>query len=322
MPNLTFKEILHNTLSVQSKHGMTQMMDKYILRFASKIDDAVIYTRDGNIYITKGHSDVYPTVVAHTDTVHDIEDKFAVLKHDGVYFGWNGVQQCGVGGDDKVGIAIALWFLQEQDAIKVAFFRDEEIGCAGSNLADMTFFEDSSFVVQCDRRGSEDIVYSIMGQTLFDAAFRERISPIVDRHERKVVTGMMTDVWKLRQKGLRVASMNLSCGYYAPHSPREIVIEAAVENTVDFIHEMISEVGFEKQWFVSKTVHTTPNMKPWRVTAAPVVMHEPDLNIFEDLCPECGQDTVLWEDEVSQYFCYACQQYVDENFMSGMEDMA
>lgn len=319
MTKMTFREILHNTLSVQSKTGMTEMMNKYILRFVNKIPDVVTYMRDGNIYVTKGQSDVYPTIVAHTDTIHHIEDTFAVLKHNGVYFGWNGSEQVGVGGDDKVGIAVALWFLQELDKVKIAFFRDEEIGCVGSSFADMRFFDDSSFVVQCDRQGSDDVAYSIMGQTLFDASFRNHIEPIVDRYGRKIVTGRMTDVWKLRQKGLKVASMNLSCGYFEPHSSKEIVVESVVESTVSFIEEMIEEVGYEKRWIVSKAIYSEPVTNPWRMTSAPVVMHEPDLNIFEDLCPECGNDTVLWEDEVAQYFCYSCQQYVDENFMSEME---
>lgn len=311
---MTFKEILHNTLSIQSKSGMTSMMNHYILRFTKKIPGATAVFKDGNIYIRKGESKVYPTIVAHTDTVHSIEDSFVVLKHDGVYFGWNGVKQVGVGGDDKVGIAIALWFLQEKESIKVAFFRDEEIGCKGSALADMTFFEDSSFVIQCDRQGSRDMVSSIMGQTLFDAEFKAAVKPYVEVYKRDIVTGAMTDVWKLRTKGLKVASTNLSTGYYAPHSDREIVIEIAVEDTVDFVDEIITNLGYEKQWIVSKAAHKVAKSGVWTNALVQARFYEPDFNEYEGLCPECGNDSVLWEEDVEQFYCYTCASYVDDSF--------
>ena len=320
---MNFKEVLHNTLSVQSHTGQTQMMNTYIKRFANKIPGVDIQTDNGNIYISKGEAEVYPCLVSHTDTVHSLEDKFAVLKQDGVYFGWNGQEQCGVGGDDKVGVAMCLWFLQELPAIKVAFFRDEESGCTGSRLADINFFDDVSFVVQCDRKGYGDVVNSIMGVRLFDDDFAESIQHLLTIYNRNITTGMMTDVWKLRTLGLEVASMNLSCGYYNPHSSKEIVHEGHVILTRDFIHDMIEECG-HKRWIVSTPTKSPYSLQEYSrnysIPTSRAVIEIPDDEDDDDpefsadeTCTECGvRGALIWDTVEQEAFCMACQQYLPE----------
>ena len=48
--------------------------------------------------------------------------------------------------------------MREFDNIKSVFFRFEETGMNGSSNANMDFFEDCNFVVQCDRKGSTDFI--------------------------------------------------------------------------------------------------------------------------------------------------------------------
>lgn len=336
---MNFKEILYNTLSVQSHSRNTERMNAYIKRFVKKIPGAVMHIDSGNIYVMKGKTEIYPCLVAHTDTVHAIRENFVVLKHEGTYFGWNKETQVGVGGDDKVGIAMCLWFLQELPAVKVAFFRDEELGCIGSGLGLVEFFDNVSFVVQCDRKGYSDVVSTIMGVTLMDGEFKEKVTEIAKDYDKSLTQGMMTDVWKLRKKGMKVQSMNLSCGYWSPHSSQEIVVEEDVERTRDFITDMIDQLGHQ-QWLVNDTTPTVTSPYGFQ----PAVMHDNAYqsnlyelygaeeededaftsNFFEDTpsdyseveerCYECGESALVYEfdpDTGGKTFCLSCQAYVE-----------
>ena len=213
------KNLLFLTLSVQSESRRTHWMEKFIFRFVQKlqIDGQVITCaadKAGNIYITKGVADLYPTMVSHMDTVHDIvpgseyqvrsdgTKMWAVNPKDG--------KDTGIGGDDKVGVFVTLSLLRALPVFKAAFFVDEEIGCVGSNMADMTFFDDSSLVLQCDRKGANDFVDNIMGTDLYGEGFSQEVEPILDAYGYDAGSGGMTDVWQLKENGLTVACANMS----------------------------------------------------------------------------------------------------------------
>ena len=42
--------------------------------------------------------------------------------------------------------------------------------------------------------------------------------------------GMMTDVLELKERGLGVSCINLSCGYYEPHSDEEFTVKKDLLN--------------------------------------------------------------------------------------------
>ena len=101
------KKLLIDTLSIQSSSGNEFDMIAYIKDFCfENVPNADVKIKDNNIYITKGDSDVYPCIVSHTDTVHDIHNNFRVFDDNGCIFAFNSDTgtQVGVGGDDKVGI--------------------------------------------------------------------------------------------------------------------------------------------------------------------------------------------------------------------------
>lgn len=69
--------------------------------------------------------------------------------------------------------------------MKCAFFVQEETGCIGSGEADMDFFADCRFVLQCDRKGDSDLVTRISGMDLCSEEFLERVNPentVTGRH--------------------------------------------------------------------------------------------------------------------------------------------
>jgi hypothetical protein len=152
------------------------------------------------------------------------------------------MQQSGIGGDDKVGIYIALKCLEQFENIKVAFFVDEERGCIGSSEADMNFFKDCRFVLQADRRGKGDFITNASGTDLSSAEFQKAVQPYLTLYGFKKERGMMTDVMTLKENGLGVACANVSCGYYRPHSKDEYIVVADVENTLNLFKSIIKNL--------------------------------------------------------------------------------
>lgn len=331
---MNFKEILHNTLSIQTASGETERMNRYIDRFAKKIPGTTIMWDNGNIYITKGQSDVYPCLVSHTDTVHNIEPKFFVMKSEDKYYGWDGESQVGVGGDDKVGVAMCLWFLQEMPYVKVAFFRDEETGCTGSRKARLDFFEDASMVIQCDRQGRSDIANRIMGRQQISDELFEALEPLIKKYGRTPVSGGMTDVWMLRGLGLTCSSMNLSCGYYSPHTSREFVVINHVIETRDFIQDVFQEHGHKrwefpleiesKSWYnrqeeeeEEETSSERPRFIELDYSTYTSWSTPPESSDDSICCPFCGNDALIWDSVEDEFFCMTCQLYIDEDGMMG-----
>lgn len=236
-------DLFERTLQVQSVSNNTTKMQKFIKRELRKIEGVTFYTRKGNIYATKGEADTYPCMVSHTDTVHEIVSGYQVYVAGKQYFALkNGKKPTGVGGDDKVGIFICLQALIEMDVCKAAFFRDEEIGCIGSSEADMDFFKDVGFALQCDRKGNSDFVTDIWGQ-ISSEEFQDDIYDIVSSHGYKFSDGGLTDVRQLADNGIGVSVANMSCGYYNPHTKDEFIDVDDVENCLNMCLAILKEHG-------------------------------------------------------------------------------
>lgn len=223
-------------------------------------------TDRGNIYATKNpkNNPLVPCFVSHIDTVHAITDEIHVLEfYEGrILTGFNRVKmtQTGIGGDDKVGIYYCIKALEQLDAVKVAFFRDEERGCLGSAEAKMGFFKDVSMVLQGDRKGHNDFVTKISGIDLSEKDFQNDVLDIVTTHDYKFCTfGGTTDVGQLRKNGITVPVVNISCGYYNPHSKDEYIDMVKVENGLSMFLEIARTFG-EKEYYIEK--YTTPVYTP------------------------------------------------------------
>lgn len=239
--NKQFLEILN----IQSYSGNTEKMVEYLFDKCLERGYNVDYS-DGNLYVTKGISPdgKYPCIVSHTDTVHDIipDADYMVIHDDNIIMAYDikNMMPTGIGGDDKVGIYIAMSMLESLDYCKAAFFRDEEIGCVGSSVADMSFFNDVRFVLQCDRKGNKDFVYNIFGSDLYGEDFYNDISPIIESYGYNESTGGLTDVYQLQQNGVGVAVANMSCGYYNPHMDDEMINLNDVENCLNMVYSIMT----------------------------------------------------------------------------------
>lgn len=195
----------------------------------------------GNLYAVKGEAETYPCIVAHLDQVSSVSHSkdFRAIETRDIIFGYSRGNNRfeNLGADDKNGIFIALECLKKYDTLKVAFFREEEIGCNGSTQADLKFFDDCRFVIQPDRRGNSDIVTSIGYTDLCSEAFIEAVNPSAYGYSE--ANGMMTDILELKENGLSVSAINLSCGYYNPHTNEEITVKRDLLKCLRLVEHII-----------------------------------------------------------------------------------
>ena len=305
-------EKLKDVLRVQSASHEQWRMFAYIIRQVNEYD---FYVDDGNIYVEKGNAYAKPCIVAHMDTVHDIVEDLSIIDIDGKLTGFNRVQmtQTGIGGDYKVGIFIALECLAHFDNIKVAFFRDEEVGCLGSSNADMAFFDDCTFVLQCDRKGNKDFIINASGTELSSSIFQKTIKKNIERFGYSFTNGMMTDVMTLKQNGLRVCCANISCGYYNPHSDNEYVVVEDVMNCLDLVMDLMYLYGSDIFAHEYKYVYTKYEYKSSWATDWDYDYkkdYKPSYEIEDKIvgeCMSCGQTTELHYDTYfDSHLCPEC----------------
>ena len=235
--------------------------EKDMIAFVSQrlSDLGIVFTTDkaGNIYATKGNADTYPCIAAHLDEVHEAREKgYEVLAvRDEFIIGFNSSKRefNGIGADDKNGIWVCLKCLEKFDNLKCVFFVGEEQGCIGSRQADMKFFDDCRFVLQCDRKGNSDFISNIYGNSLCSPQFIKDAS--LGEHGYKEGHGMQTDVQALREKGLEISCANISCGHYYPHTPHEMTNIADLKKCLTLVEHIVENC---------REVYTHKEVRPQR----------------------------------------------------------
>ena len=234
--------LLKQLFCIHSKSGREGKIRKFIWNWVRQIvpDAKIECDNPGNLYVTKGMSGTYPCIVAHMDQVQERHSKdFMAYEAEDIIIGFSPKhrRQEGLGADDKVGLWIGLKCLQKYDRLKLAFFVEEEVGCRGSEKADMDFFKDCRFVIEPDRRGHEDLITLIGWTPLCSDDFLTDIG--YKKFGYKETEGMMTDIEILKDNGLDISCINLSCGYYDPHRDTEFVYKPAVSNCLHFVEHII-----------------------------------------------------------------------------------
>lgn len=235
-------DLLKKMYEIHSKSGREKKLKRFVRKWIAENVPTAKMSNDssGNIYVVKGESKTYPVVVAHLDQVqNDHSRDFQALEAGDIIIGYSPKSraQQGLGADDKNGVWIALKCLLRYDNIKIALFVSEEVGCVGSSDADMKFFNDARFVLQCDRRGAHDLITTAGWTDLCSADFVHAIQPELFGYKEE--NGMLTDVLTLKENGLSVSCVNISCGYYEPHTNVEFTNIPDLLNCLDFVEHII-----------------------------------------------------------------------------------
>jgi tripeptide aminopeptidase len=223
------------------------------------VDKGYTYDIDslGNLYVTKGVSEYYPLVVAHTDTVHSVTEMVVneemkpnaqgELKLALKAYRTDNGNPTGIGGDDKAGVFICLQLLERLDVVKAFFPVAEETGCHGSKGANADFFGDVGYAIQFDSTENNSMSLTLMGVQLFDQEsdfFMKTKNVIVEHGITEWKHHPYTDTMVLKDR-FGFACLNFAAGYYHLHSVNEYVVIDDVENSTDLGESVIKKLGNE-----------------------------------------------------------------------------
>jgi putative aminopeptidase FrvX len=235
-------------LNIHGISGNEAPVRDYLLPILREITDVVYVDEFGNLLASKkcGTGEGATVLLsAHMDTVRGVKKDKAIIERDGIYTailsdGKNGV----LGADDRAGIAIILDVLRGipesfNGTVKVAFSREEEIGCIGAYHIDKFFYQDTDLAIVVDRRGNRDIVVGSHNAFCCDnvGLFMEECSTKIKK-DYECVEGGTSDACVFSENGIN--SVNLSAGYQNEHTTKEFVS----------IHNMYDTVSLIKQVFV------------------------------------------------------------------------
>jgi len=229
------QKIREDILKIQNPSNedieMYSYVKKHLFDYKTIIEDG----RNGFI-IEVGTEDYKPLFCSHLDSVHSIVNNYTIYKektHDGdiIYH-----SPTGIGGDDKCGIIIMLSLIQAGVAGYYAFFRNEEIGCIGSNKLDISGIVGKvSLIMGFDRRSSSDIIIDSFENN-------SEVLNILENNftDINITEGLISDCWTIsRRLKNEIMCMNIFSGFYEPHSKSEYIslkgMKKAYKFTIDLL---------------------------------------------------------------------------------------
>jgi len=220
-----------------------KQLKNYLTMFLFEVGYKEVIVEDGFIY-AKG--EIPFCVTAHMDTVHTETVKVVYeYEKDGDYL-ISSPQ--GIGGDDRCGIYMIMNILRNGNKPYVVFCEDEEIGCVGSRKFVKTDYinelKNCKYIIELDRANANDCVF-------YDCANREFEEFIEDTTGYVKNWGSCSDISYICP-ACKVAGVNLSCGYYNPHTLGEYVSMNEMKRTQEAVEKLLKTecVAYE---YVEKT---------------------------------------------------------------------
>lgn len=238
--------LLSQLYGIHAMTGCEWPMISFIREYVSKhIPEAEIrMDKLGNLYITKGESGKgFPTLVCHMDQVQTLHSEdFEVRQEGDILYGWSeqDQQREGLGADDKNGIYICIRCLETCPCLKVFMAVGEEKGCIGSNRADMSFFEDSLYVLEPDCKGGREIHTNLRGIPCASKDFEDALQ--AEANDFEITDGKTSDILALTLNNIGVSCANIPAGYYQPHKDDEYTLLSELEHTLAYIQQTIARL--------------------------------------------------------------------------------
>lgn len=212
---------LFKTLAKLNQTSLKSMLK----RLLSSMDEYSVYNHKKYI-AAKGNIPI--VLVAHMDTV------FPAPPNDFYYDSKKGAlwSPDGLGADDRAGVFAILKIIGSGLRPHILFTCDEEIGGGGACEAadNKKFFGDVKYVIQLDRRGSNDCVF-------YDCDNEEFIK-YVENFGFQEAIGTFSDI-SIICPSWEVAGVNLSIGYHNEHSICEILMVREMMATVEKVKLML-----------------------------------------------------------------------------------
>lgn len=280
-------------LSIHGVSGKEKNVRNYLKPILKNLMDTVEVDNYGNLLAEKKVGNgVGATVLlsAHMDTVKGVlRDRKLIETEDGIIMSDKGA----LGADDRGGIAIILTVLRNlsklnfNGTIKVAFSREEEIGCVGADKIDGDWYKDTDLAIVVDRRGNRDIVVGCGMAFCSDsvAHFMEDVAKMADM-EWNATEGGISDAVVFAEN--KVNSINLSAGYYNEHTENEYASLDDMKDTVKLIMQTIAVIN---QFY----------------------------NKFEEV-PESNTWSKAWDSKSYYYGGYYEDEYIDDIWIEEYDD--
>ena len=230
---MTFEDILR----------MRQKELKHFLSACLKEQGYTVTRQKGFLY-AKGDAPVL--LVAHLDTVHHEQPSIICRSEDGRYM----MSPQGIGGDDRCGVYMILQILKEVRC-HVLFCEDEETGGRGARaFAGSGMNVDVNYIVEMDRRGSNDAV--------FYGCDNPEFTEFVCSFGFEEAGGSFSDISVIAPH-LKTAAVNISAGYYNEHRLHEMIDRFAMQNNIDLIVQMAQTQTMkypymERQFFTRRSL--------------------------------------------------------------------
>lgn len=241
-------------------------------------------------------------LVAHMDTVFTSppSEIFYDEKHNVIW------SPQGLGADDRAGVFAITQIVRSGLRPHIIFTTDEEIGAIGATklaLLDCPF-EDLRYMIQLDRRGSNDCVF-------YDCENQE-FTNYIESFGFEWSYGSFTDISELGP-AWKVAAVNLSVGYRDEHTTSEVLFVNQLLSTISKVKKMLTETDIPSFEFIPSEYYYQWMFNPKKVDIAygysdsikcagckkyfmeeemfPAVMLDRSTSFY---CPDCLVDKVSW----------------------------
>lgn len=184
-------------------------------------------SRDGFLY-AKGNIPVM--LVAHLDTVHRQPVEDICISQCGNIL----MSPQGIGGDDRCGVYMILRILEKLNKKPfVLFTEDEEIGCVGAGKFRKNNIKPKiNYIIEFDRQGKNDAVF-------YDCDNPE-FTKFVESVGFEESYGSYSDISTIAPH-LGVAAVNISSGYFNPHTTHEYVDIRVMDRNIKMALELIQK---------------------------------------------------------------------------------
>lgn len=213
----------------------------------------------------------------------------------------------GLGADDRAGIFAIYKLIQQGLRPHVILSTDEEIGCIGATALSKLEcpFENLKYIIQLDRRGTNDCVF-------YDCDNPDFVQ-YVEQFGFTEAIGSFTDITEYCP-AWGVAGVNLSVGYMNEHSASEILYVNALYSTIDKVANMLSEEDIPFFKYIPY-VYTYDTKGFWGNGAWSnnIKTYKYDSSYKISLCARCGEDEfeedmfpVLMLDGTKRLMCANC----------------
>lgn len=245
-----------NLLKLEQLYDNKKLPEQNVITYLRLRNPRLKSDSYGNLYLINPWT---PILNAHMDTVQKFDDTVGCTKKLKIKRDKISAKNCIIWWDDKCWIAIAMQIYEEVwDKVSLLFTRQEEVGCiwiwrvfTDDELTKL--IEQAPYALTLDRRSNGDIIGYDNGYC--SKEFENRIAEITKPYGYKPAKWLCSDANHICK---HINCVNLSVGYYNPHSKQEYVDCKDLINSLEAIKEIINTIKSTEQY----EIYTTPYQYP------------------------------------------------------------